>query len=394
MTVKSEILIQSNFYRSYSAIRKNFRKYSATEIINYCIRYLGQRDQTGIEYLELHPWLALLLLKWAILDENNCRSKNVLTAEKFQKLMRLMFDLRDKVSLPSSASDAALFFRLIAYQQFIYQEEIKFSHVARQYFYFETLNDNHFIKRTFLLETKIPISCFLDLSIVMASRFMNKNFINPSYFSFLSSKYTEEQIKNFLALFTRDNKSVRNHLNKFNNGARSIDEIYEQTYLTNFPLIKFENAYVCAERHTLWRCIEHFIYDFMKRWNAQKFMNQFGLIFESAVEESIKNSGLSYYVEAQIRECFKKGKFVDFIITEKSSNVFIESKSVEMAYQGKVSNLTSVVEDKSRSIIEAIEQAFDLVSNIKSSTNLKYPIDKRKQSYLIVVTYKDFYLGN
>jgi hypothetical protein len=246
----------------------------------------------------------------------------------------------------------------------------------------------------FISETRISISCFLDLSIVMASRFMNKNFINVSYFSVLYSKYTKEQINNFLELFTKDNRSVRKYLNKFNNGARSVDEIYEQTYLTHFPLIKFEETYVCAEKHTLWRCIEHFIYDFMKRWDAQKFMNEFGLIFESTVEESIKNSGLSYYVEAQIRECFKKGKFVDFIITEESSNIFIESKSVEMAYQGKVSNLTSVVEDKSRNIIEAIEQAFDLVSKIKKSTDLKYPIDKRKQSYLIVVTYKDFYLGN
>jgi hypothetical protein len=154
MTVKNESSIQSRFYRSYNTIRKNFRKYSATETINYCIRYLGQREQAGIEYLELHPWLALLLLKWVMLDENNCRNKSVLTAEKFQKLMRLMFDLRDKARLPSSASDVSLFFRLIAYQQFIYQDEIKFSHIARQYFYFDKLNERSFYKNGIYIRDK------------------------------------------------------------------------------------------------------------------------------------------------------------------------------------------------------------------------------------------------
>lgn len=385
---------QLKFYRRYSALRKKLIKYNAQDVINYCIRYLAQDTQDKIGYLRLHPWLVLLLLKWAILDEKNFRKKENLSPASFNKLLNMLFDMRDIGGLPSSASDPTLFFRLIAYQQFLYQEEIKFSHLARQFFYFDNLDEEHFIKLAFLSETKISINCFLDLSIGLVARFMGNNFISVSYFSNVFSSYTTEQIEIFLDLFTKDSKSTRKYLNTFNGGARSVDEIYEQSYLTFFPLIKFGNHYVCAEKHVLWRCIEHFIYDFMRRWNAQKFMNEFGLIFEGAIARSILNSTQPHYTETQIKECFSKGKLVDFIITEEHSNILIESKSVEMAYQGKVSNLTSVVESKSQSIIESIDQAFGFISKLRQSTALKYPIDKNKSTYLIVVTYKDFYLGN
>jgi hypothetical protein len=343
MVAQNDSAIQSKFYDSYKIIRNNFRKYNTQEVINYCIRYLSQRDPIGVEYLQLHPWLVLLLLKWVILEEPNSQNRESLTPQKFQKLIGLMFDLRDKARLPSETSDVTLFFRLIAYQQFIYQEEFRFSYIARQYFYFDSLPDQHFIKEVFLTEAGISISCFLELSIMLGSRFMNEKFITVSYFQPIFHIYSREMVKIFFELLTKDNKFIRNHLNKFNNGTRSVDEIYEQTYMVFFPLLKQGDTYICAEKHTLWRCIENFIYDFMKRWNAQKFMNEFGVIFEKTIELSIKNSGLIYYTESQIKECFKKGKFVDFIITEENSNIFIESKSVEMAYQGKVSDLTSVV---------------------------------------------------
>ena len=122
-------------------------------------------------------------------------------------------------------------------------------------------------------------------------------------------------------------------------------------------------------------------------------MEKFGVIFERYVEDGIKSTSLTYYNEKQLKQLLNpKEKIVDFIITEPSLNVFIEAKGVELSYLGMVSHLSEVVTDKTRtSALKGVEQYYSTVNQI-ITTNL---IDiKGKENFLIIVTYKDMYLGN
>jgi hypothetical protein len=66
-----------------------------------------------------------------------------------------------------------------------------------------------------------------------------------------------------------------------------------------------------------------------------------------------------------------------------------------MAYEGKVTHLPEIVRDRVKtSIIKAIEQAFDVLRRLQI-TNSKNPVIRhRNPNYLLVVTFKELYLGN
>lgn len=306
-----------------------------------------------------------------------------------------MYDLGNTARSIQHVEHYSLTIRSIAYQQFIYQHKLSFAHIARQYLYFSYLPENNPIKEIFLENTGITINKFLELLVIFTAYLANRDMhiIKTETFQHIYTKHKKTEIELFLDLFTKSNGEIRSYLSNFNEGKRCSDEFYEPTCYLAHPLIKSGSNYVVIDKQILWRSAENFIYDFMKRLDAQKFMNEFGCIFEKGIEKSIINSRSEYLTEKKIESIIKKGKRVDFLISEPSSNIFIEAKSVELAYQGKIAHSISAVEQKSGKIIEAINQAYSLSSNMELSEN-KISIKVKPTNYLIVVTYKDFYLGS
>jgi hypothetical protein len=125
-------------------------------------------------------------------------------------------------------------------------------------------------------------------------------------------------------------------------------------------------------------------------------MDKFGDIFERYVERGLVYSGVPYVTEKTLsKELNGDGKVVDFLINDGDSNIFVDSKAVEMAHQGKVTHLANIVKDRVKtSIIKAIEQAFDVLRRLKETNTSNSIIKHRKNNYLLVVTFKELYLGN
>lgn len=309
-----------------------------------------------------------------------------------------MFDLGEDARQPSDFEHHSLFFRTIAYQQFIYQKEFKFNHLGRQFILFGNLPNNHFIKIEFRNLTGLSIEVFLELSLVLLMHFQKSGenqAIDQKFFSPLTKRYAAKDINIFLKIFTKSFQEIKNQINEKSNKKIKGAEYYEQTPFLNFPLIQNGTNFICIENHILHRCIEHFVYDRMRTWNAEKFMTAFGPIFEGSVEAAIKYSELSYISEKRLKNIFDDdANLIDFIIADGDSRIFVDAKAVEMAYQGKVSHSSRVIKDRSAHILKAIKQANEVMANL-----LNNPIDDpllhiTKNNYLIVVTYKNLNLGN
>lgn len=122
-------------------------------------------------------------------------------------------------------------------------------------------------------------------------------------------------------------------------------------------------------------------------------MGKFGELFERYVERSIAYAGVKYYTESDIKVTHgETGNQIDFIIQEDDSNIFIDAKAVEMNYQGKVTYSSTILRDKTKkTILKAIKQAHDVIRKLAGD---KSEIESRKNNYLLVVTFKDLYLGN
>ena len=189
---------------------------------------------------------------------------------------------------------------------------------------------------------------------------------------------------------------MRNSLIESESKKRSSHEYYEQTPFLNFPLINLGDNHVCVYPNILFRAIEHFIYDSLRMWDSTRFMAKFGEIFERYVERGLSYTEIPYVAEKTLaQELDGDGNVVDFLVNEGDTNIFIDAKAVEMAHQGKVTHLANIVKDRTKtSIIKAIEQSFDVLHRLQTTDSSVPIIKHRNNNYLLVVTFKELYLGN
>ncbi len=132
----------------------------------------------------------------------------------------------------------------------------------------------------------------------------------------------------------------------------------------------------------------------MRSIDPAKFMDKFGELFERYVEKSLKHSEATFLTEKEIKKLLGiKGNQIDFIIQEGASNIFIDAKVVEMNSQGKTTYSTEIVRHQTKeSILKAIKQSHDVIKKVADSSNCSIP--SRLNNYLLVITFKDLYLGN
>ncbi len=399
METKRKPFRESTFFSAYKKIRNQFRPYHPLQLIDACIKYLYSPTETEIDRYKKHPWLVLLLIKWVLIDEQfSTTGKKHLTQNVLNKIFQMMHDLGAKIRMPSEYSHYTLFFRNIAYQQFLYQHQLNLACFARQQILFGKVGDTHFFKQKFVEKTNLSIDQFLELCLFVLCHYImvKKPAVNSHWFDSIKSHYSSGEVSSLLELLSVDLNELRNSLIQSAGNERISHEYYEQTPFLNFPLINLGDNYVCVYPNILFRAMEHFIYDSLRMWDTIKFMAKFGEIFERYVERGLSYSGVPYVTEKTLaQELDGDGNVVDFLVNERDTNIFIDAKAVEMAHQGKVTHLANIVKDRVKtSIIKAIEQSFDVLRRLQT-TDSSIPIIKHRiNNYLLVVTFKELYLGN
>lgn len=390
---------QAQYYAAYKQIRNRFRKFDSVELVGSCIDYLYSPVNDQIQELQKLPWLVLLLVKWILIDDEfGAPRKKSLSKAEFYKLLQMVRDLGAVARLPSQFDHHTLFLRSMAYQQFLYQREFSITHFARQRILFSELPDNSLISSNFKKLTGLDIVTFLDLSLVVLVWFvLKRNKALPlNWFGNVTPPYSASEVDCFLKSVSLPLLDFRRLLRRRDNRLRSAQEYYEQTPFLEFPLIQTNRQFLCFYPNVLFRCLEHFVYDRLKMWDAQQFMAKFGPMFEAYVENTVRYSGLPYIAENQLKkELNAGGNLVDFIISDEDANILVDAKAVEMSYQGKVSHLAEVVKDKTKvSVLKAIRQAHDVLKQLEHYRSDHPMLKRRSRNYLIVVTFKELYLGN
>lgn len=390
---------QGQYYNTYKQIRNRFRKYDSVELISACIDYLYTPTKDQLQELQKLPWLVLLFVKWILIDDQFDKSgKKPLSRQEFYKLLHMVSDLGAVARLPSQFDHHTLFFRSMAYQQFLYQRGFSISHFARQKLLFSELPNNSLISSTFKKLTGVDIDTFLDLSLVALLWFVldRHSTISLKWFSNVMPPYSASEVDCFLKSVSLPLLEVRKVLCGRDSRMRSAQEYYEQTPFLEFPLIQAAQQFLCVYPNVLFRCLEHFVYNRLKAWDAQQFMAKFGPMFEAYVENTIRYSGLPYISENDLKKEFcSGGNLVDFVIVDGDANIFVDAKAVEMSHQGKVSHLSEVIKDKTKaSVLKAIKQAHDVLRQLQYHQSNHPLLKQRSQNYLIVITFKELYLGN
>jgi len=130
------------------------------------------------------------------------------------------------------------------------------------------------------------------------------------------------------------------------------------------------------------------MYDKLKDHAAELFSPEFGHIFEQYIRTGLEYAGLSFSDEKQLQKKYPDSLVVDFVIPSDGSNVLIESKAIELSPLARVAPDARVISSNLRdSITKAIKQGLTITSHLSKEGG-------SRESFLLVVTFKDLYVGN
>ncbi len=384
---------EQKYYAGFKRIRNQLRLYPVQDVVGFCLDYLNQPVEDKVTELKRNPWLVLLVIKWVLIDKE-CRTiaKKKLDRPLMYSILQTTHELGNIVRMPTDFSNIHLFIRNVSHQQFIYQSDISSSYLARQSILFSRLPKNHMIQDKFIELTGLTISQFLDFSfITVAWTLENHSKEIPITWYRNVEGVTDIDINNYILSISKPMDELRKWLVDRDDGKRHASEFYEQTPFISMPFIRTETTLLGFHPQILYRSIENFVYDKLRGWDSQKFMSKFGTVFEHYIEECIQRTGLEYLNEKQVMKRWgTEGKQIDFIVSDGDTNIFIDAKAVEASSRGKIAYSSCIVEQETKdSVIKAIEQAHDVLRKMHNSGD-----EVKCRNFLLVVTFKELYLGN
>jgi len=396
---KKEKQIDARYLKAFGKVRLEFIKWDSTSLANEIIRYLYSHFSIDSKsYMASQPWLMLLLLKWIVQDVSfKKKSRPVPGSNDALLVMNMMIKLMGKSRLPTEYPNLHFWMRATAHQQLSYQQGLSLNHFGRQKLLFADLANNHTIKTDFEAQYGISIDIFLELSFALLTAFVSeaKQNVNKSWFTSLEKAYGHETIRTFLNSISTDLPTLRVYIKQFN--QRTPEEPYELSPFVSYPLLKMGDLYCCWYPLVLFKSLDHFVYDKVKAINPSRFMDKFGGIFEDYCEKSLASTNAFYKNEGEIKAILGQDhSSVDLLIKDSQSLIFIDAKGVEMNQRDHTTANPMYVEGRAKnSAIKAIRQSFSVYSRLNDLAGLlDLDTDVEQIPYLLVITYKEMYLGN
>ncbi len=393
-------MAESDAQQQKLSILRDLNNYQSHGIADYCLRYLTVAAEAKIEAAARQPWTAVLLLKWLYsAPEFTDVFRPAATTEEITKLLNRIRDLQ-KLQGPSEFHHHSQYFRCVAFQQFYFQQEFSNADYARQYLLFGPLQENHRLARTFRDATALELETYLDLSLCLLTLLLeyrhNLTSFRIEFFAPFFRRYGFENVLRYLNNMSGDRWYLAEYLPRSTALTRPEHEQFEQSPFIRIPLIRWNKYYRVVNRPILERHLENTIYDTFKENDPEKFMNNFGPIFESHVARCIGHSNISHTREAEIQAKLSRQKrAVDFVLRETEETcMLIDAKAVEMGTIAQTTDEPDIVYRGTKSIIKGIEQGLSTVQSLEEA-KLADPILKQASNYfLVIVTFKEMYLRN
>lgn len=399
---------EAAYYAAYKTVRNKIRQFDPISLTETALNYLHAPFKADIDYLQRKPWLVLLIVKWALIDEQApVKGRPKPSERQLCDITAAADSAGDRTRLPNEFDDTSLFMRAIAYQQFLYQRRGSPIVIARQSLYFAGLMDDHYIPRTFHALTGMRLTRFLTLSHALYIAFSatkGRRFIDAGWFSYMGPEFGREEIERFLGLLSTSLPDMRLKfaatdaaIRESGKAPRNAAEYFEQSAFVEHPLIRHRQGYECTDVHLLDRCLGRFVYNRLRANGTQPFMSAFGPLFERAVGEAIEYMSLPYRTEKEIAALIQrkeKPSLIDFVVNDGQARIFIDAKGIDIHYRGKVTeSMAELATTLETSLIKAISQAAS-TRQVLDSLEL-YPADSsNSDDYLVVVTQGEFYVTN
>ena len=254
--------------------------------------------------------------------------------------------------------------------------------------------------------TKLSVDDFIDLSTYLVYEILNsknrsrkKIPIFAETFSRIESAYGSKTIRDFLDSISKtlaDGRTLLQQRSKYYDNI--TEEYFEQSPLMRYPLIKVGDTYLVISEILLKTALSTFVADVLRDHDTQWLMRRFGGMYEELLNSSLSSIGVDFVTENDLVQHFghRRGrKFVDFVVSDKGCNIFIEAKGVSLRWDVMVTDIPEKIAERSETSIEkGIRQAYNLAANLLPGTSIGGIEVGSGDNYLLLVTFKDTYLCN
>lgn len=370
----------------FKLIKNRIQQYKLSSLVHHILillNYIQKHDPR-------HPfWKLLVLLKWSYLYTKDSVIRKNVTTHDLQHLLALVeqFETEYRGLNFKSHKTVSQSFRIIAYQQFDYQDTFYNSIIDRQIALYIKIKTRLNIEQEFRKLTGIDLLpffnyCYLTyiyLNLDQTKKgYVYDGILHKDYFDFFIGKFSKQELNSFLKLLSITKPDDFANLHKLKDERL---QLYETNFFITKPFLFFRSQYCLPHRAIFIQTIKHFVYTYLKANLPEIFSEDFGKRLEQYVELGLKENGLTYSDENQLQKRFNLTKVVDYIV---ENNILIECKAIELHPRSGVLRLPNILtKELNSSIIKAYCQ---LLSTANS-------VDNAKEWFGIIITYREMYLG-
>ena len=285
--------------------------------------------------------------------------------------------------------------RRMSYQQFPYQLGMKSCDISRQHVIYDSNSSGLKLADEFFARTELTIREFthLSLALITHAQLEKENHFTESYFKILvKGSEDKAKVRRFLELLTLDAGEIRERdkLKLHESSYYAPSPLFKHPLIKTKPAIAHQQTYHYLHKNHVFEAVKCFIFDYLRKPDANKFMGHFGKCFSDYIEKLIEHSRSKYFDENKLLRLVPKGtRIVDFAILEKEALILIEAKGIEASPAVQSTASPEILGSRLRdSILKALKQGIESANNLSHIESFE-----RQKNYIIVTTYKEMYLS-
>lgn len=370
----------------FDLIKRKIKLYNQTLLIHIIFELLNATQKVKDKTFPF--WRILVLLKWVYQYATDYGLKKNPTHNDLHELILLVEKFESSYSGVNFKAEDGInkSFRILAYQQFSYQDTYSQILISRQLSLYNGITNKFnfnavFEKRTGMSIEKFLMYChFTNLYFSFEISENNKHYegiLYDDYFDLFRVVFPNDKVEYFLNLLSIYSANDLMGLHKMDN---EILQLYETNFLITKPFHYFNGKFRIAHKAVFLQTLSHFIYSFLKE-SESNFTTAFGGSLEKYVELGLKEINKKYINETVLKEKYKQTKVVDYIAED---NILIEVKATELKPRSGVSrDETTMAGDMKSSVVKAYTQMLSIANLINNN----------EVWYGMVITYKEMYLG-
>lgn len=375
-------------------IRNQLRKYSARSIVDAALHELWTDRGSRLENLRAAPWIALLLVKWALQDRMvHINIGPRITLPAFDRLRQEVWDLPTALDGQGQHGNIFTMMRTLLQQQMEFQRAPGWGFL-RWAALISRRPANDALWKRFRESLGMDPHTYIDLSMALFASSVNgtKN-LADRFFDPLRPFYGEA-LTRFLGLFVRDLPALRDELQKPQaQEVRGRTELAEFPYLRRYPFVRLTpNEITCWHPLVLARGLEDAVHLRLSDY-AEEYTRPFSRIFEDYVIELAIAAFPDAVTEGDYQLALgANAPKVEVLIQDGSCNILVEAKMALFADSVILTDDPETVLRKTKRVRDAVLQGWKVSSALSQPSN-PYHSDLYAENYLLVIASRQLHLG-